>query len=120
MVSHTGVDGTCPGNRNLSDEELLGVAAVGGVIGIGFWPGAVCGNDVTAIARAIRYAADVVGVSHVALGSDFDGAVTAPFDAAGVRRLIPALEAEGFASAEIASVLGGNALAFFAQNLPAR
>jgi membrane dipeptidase len=118
MVSHTGVDGTCPGNRNLSDDELRAVAAGGGIVGIGFWKGAVCGGDVGAIARAIRYAADVAGVESIALGSDFDGAVTTPFDAAGVQRLVPALEAEGFDADEIGMILGGNALRFFGRSLP--
>lgn len=118
MVSHTGVDGTCPGNRNLADEELERIAAAGGIVGIGFWKGAVCGTDATAIARAIRHTADVAGVAHVALGSDFDGAVVTPFDAAGVTSLGPALAAEGFSSDEIASIMGGNALRFLAASLP--
>ena len=42
VVSHTGVRATCPGTRNLSDEQIQAVAQNGGVIGIGFWPGAVC------------------------------------------------------------------------------
>ena len=118
MVSHTGVDGTCPGNRNLSDEELSRVAASGGIVGIGFWKGAVCGSDCAAIARALRHAADVIGVERVALGSDFDGAVTTPIDASRLPQLIPALAAEGFSESEIAAIMGGNALWFFAQTLP--
>ncbi|HEU4365035.1 MAG TPA: membrane dipeptidase [Candidatus Krumholzibacteria bacterium] len=118
IVSHGGVDGTCPGNRNLSDGELSRIAAAGGLVGIGFWKGAVCGEDAAAIARAIRYAADAIGADHVALGSDFDGAVKTPFDAAGVSRLVPALAAEGFTDPEIAAIMGGNALRFFAASLP--
>src|SRR4029077_6700612 len=37
VVSHTGVKGTCDNIRNLSDDELRGVAGTGGLIGIGFW-----------------------------------------------------------------------------------
>ncbi|MEO0488222.1 MAG: membrane dipeptidase, partial [Cyanobacteria bacterium J06659_2] len=73
IVSHTGVKGTCDNARNLSDRQLQQIAQTGGVIGIGFWQTAVCGEDVSAIVRAIRYVADLVGVEHVALGSDFDG-----------------------------------------------
>jgi len=36
LVSHTGVKGTCPNARNLSDDELRAIAAAGGVIGIGY------------------------------------------------------------------------------------
>jgi microsomal dipeptidase-like Zn-dependent dipeptidase len=118
MVSHTGVDGTCPGNRNLSDDELSRLAAAGGIVGIGFWEGAVCGRDAASIARAIRHAADVIGADRVALGSDFDGAVAVPFDAAGVAGLADALAAEGFGAEDIAAIMGGNALRFLASALP--
>ena len=74
VVSHTGVRGTCDNRRNLSDDQLRAIARNGGLVGIGFWQTAVCGTDAAAIARAIRYTADLIGVDHVALGSDFDGA----------------------------------------------
>jgi microsomal dipeptidase-like Zn-dependent dipeptidase len=119
MVSHTGVDGTCPGNRNLSDDELRAMATADGIVGIGFWSGAVCGHDVASIARAVRYAVDIAGVDAIALGSEFDGGVVTPFDAAGVGALIPALAAQGFTASEIEAIMGGNALAFFRRALPA-
>ena len=53
VVSHTGVRGTCDNRRNLSDAQLRAIAATGGVVGIGFWDTAVCGDDARAIARAI-------------------------------------------------------------------
>ncbi len=118
MVSHTGVDGTCPGERNLSDEQVRGIAANGGVIGIGFWKGAVCGDDAAAIARAIRYAVNVAGITAIALGSDFDGAVRTPFDAAGLVHLTDALLSEGFSEDEVARVMGLNALEFFTRSMP--
>src|SRR6185436_4614468 len=60
VVSHTGVKGTCDNQRNLSDDQLKAIAKTGGVIGIGFWDTAVCGTDATAIAKAIRYTANLV------------------------------------------------------------
>jgi membrane dipeptidase len=102
------VKGTCNNNRNLSDEELRAVARTGGVVGIGYWETATCGKDATAIVRAIRDAVSVVGVDHVALGSDYDGAVTAPFDVSGVALLTEALMKQGFSPDEIGKVLGGN------------
>lgn len=118
IYSHGGLQGNCNNRRNLSDEEARGIARSGGIIGIGFWPTAVCGKDSRAIARAIRYAVQVVGIEHVALGSDFDGSVTVPFDAAHLAKLTDALIQEGFSAAEIRSVMGGNALRFFSENLP--
>lgn len=118
MVSHTGVDGTCPGERNLSDAHVARIAARGGIIGIGFFRGAVCDDDAAAIARAIRYAAGVGGIGAVALGSDFDGAVRTPFDAGGLVVLTEALLKEGFTDEEIARIMGLNVLEFFLRALP--
>jgi len=118
VVSHTGVKGTCDNPRNLSDAHLRGVARTGGVIGIGFWETAVCGPGPDAIARAVRHAVSVAGIEHVALGSDFDGAVTTPFDAAGLASLTEALIAEGFADTDIARIMGANAVRVLQSGLP--
>jgi len=118
VVSHTGVKGTCDNTRNLTDDQLRGVARTGGVVGIGFWETAVCGHDVNAIARAIRYAVTVAGVEHVGLGSDFDGAVTVPFDASGLPLLTQALAAEGLRDEEVEAVMGGNVFRLLRQALP--
>lgn len=118
VVSHTGVKGTCDNNRNLSDGQLRKIAARGGVIGIGFWDGATCGRDARAVARAIRHAANVVGVRAVALGSDFDGAVTEPFDTTGVVLITDALLEEGFTEEEVGAIMGGNVFRLLAETLP--
>ena len=118
VVSHTGVKGTCDNTRNLSDAEIIGIAKTGGVIGIGYWEQAICGNDPKAIARAIRYVANLVGVDHVALGSDFDGAVTTPFDTTGTIAVTDALIEQGFSDDEIRLIMGGNALRVLGEGLP--
>lgn len=118
VVSHTGVKGTCDNARNLTDAQLKGIAATGGVIGIGFWETAVCGRDAKAIARAVRYTADLVGVEHVCLGSDFDGAVTTPFDATGLVQITDALLEEGFGEDEIRMIMGENAVRVLMKSLP--
>jgi microsomal dipeptidase-like Zn-dependent dipeptidase len=116
--THTGLQGVCPGPRNLSDEELRGIAATGGLVGIGYWDAATCGTGARAIARSIRYAANLVGVEHVALGSDFDGAVKEPFDTTGVVEITDALLAEGFSEDEIRMIMGGNVFRLLAETLP--
>ncbi len=118
FVSHSGVKGTCDNQRNLSDEQLKGIARTGGVIGIGYWDTAVCGTDAKAIAKAIRYTANLVGVDHVGLGSDFDGAVVTPFDTSGLVQITEALLAEGFTDEEIGRIMGRNVLRLLIQNLP--
>jgi microsomal dipeptidase-like Zn-dependent dipeptidase len=118
IVSHTGVRGTCDNNRNLSDAQIQAIAATGGVIGIGYWDTAVCGDDATAIARAIVYTAEQVGAEHVALGSDFDGAVPVPFDTTGLALIVDALLDRGMGESDIRRVMGENAARVFAEVLP--
>ena len=118
VASHTGVRGVLDNARNLSDAHLDGIAASGGLVGIGFWPTACGGDDAAAIARSIAYAVDRVGVAHVALGSDWDGAVPVPFDAAGLVQLTEALLDVGLDEAAIRAVMGENALRVLADALP--
>lgn len=118
VVSHTGVKGTCDNRRNLSDAHLRGIARTGGVVGIGYWEAAVCGRDARAIARAIRYTANLIGVEHVALGSDFDGAVTTPFDTSGLVQITDALLKAGFTEDQIRLIMGGNVVRVLRQTLP--
>ncbi|MGB5194931.1 MAG: membrane dipeptidase [Polyangiales bacterium] len=118
IVSHTGVRGTCDNNRNLSDAALRAVTATGGVIGIGYWKTAVCGEDAASIARAIVYAANLVGAEHIALGSDFDGAVPVPFDTTGLALIVDALLDQGMNEEDIRLVMGENAARVFAETLP--
>jgi microsomal dipeptidase-like Zn-dependent dipeptidase len=118
VVSHTGVKGTCDNNRNLSDDQIRAVAARGGLIGIGYWETATCGTDARAIVKAMRYVSERVGVEHVALGSDFDGAVTAPFDTTGVVEITDAMLATGYSEPEIRMIMGENVMTFLKANLP--
>lgn len=118
IVSHTGVRGTCDNNRNLSDAQLRAIAATEGVVGIGYWDTAVCGEDAVAIARAIAYAVQQIGAEHVALGSDFDGAVPVPFDTTGLPLIVDALLGQGMSEDDIRLVMGENAARVFAEVLP--
>jgi microsomal dipeptidase-like Zn-dependent dipeptidase len=118
VATHTGVLATCDTLRNLSDDQVRGIAATGGVVGIGFWEAACCGDDAAAIARAIAHAVSVAGIDHVGLGSDFDGAVTVPFDATGMALLVDALLDIGFGEPEIRAVMGGNAVRLLTEVLP--
>lgn len=119
LVSHTGVAGTCPGPRNLTDTHLKRIAATGGVVGIGYWDGAVCNPSLPAIVKAMRYAVDQVGVAHVALGSDFNGATRMPFDVTGLPQLTEALQKAGFSADDIRAIMGGNVQRLLQQSLPA-
>ena len=118
IVSHTGVKGTCNNSRNLSDEQLRGIARTGGVVGIGYWDTFVCGRDAASIAKAIRYTVDLLGIDHVALGSDFDGSVEVPFDTTGIVQITDALLQDKFSEAEIRKIMGENVVKLLQSYLP--
>jgi len=118
IASHGGVRGTCDLARNLADRHVKGIAQSGGIIGIGIYKYASCGKTMEETVKAMRYVTDLVGIEHVALGSDFDGFVTTVVDASGLAMLTDALLQGGFTKSEIAAIMGGNAVRVFQQLLP--
>lgn len=118
VISHTGVKGVCDRGRNLSDEHIRALAANGGVIGIGYWPSAVCGLTPRDVVKSIRYVADLVGVDYVGLGSDYDGAVTVGFDTSELALITQELLAQGFSHNEIMKIMGGNVVRVLLEVLP--
>jgi microsomal dipeptidase-like Zn-dependent dipeptidase len=120
VSSHGGVQATCKVNRNLTDDEIRGVARTGGVIGIGYWDAAICDTSPAAIVRAIKHVRDLVGVRHVGLGSDFDGAVTTRFDTGQLAAITQELKTQGFTDVEVRAVMGGNTLRLLAAGLQPR
>jgi membrane dipeptidase len=118
VVSHTGVAAVCPGPRNLTENQLRAIAANGGLIGIGYWDGAVCEPTIDNIVKAIRHAVSIMGVQHVGLGSDFDGATKTPWDTRGVIVITDALLASGMSRDDVARVMGRNTLDFLLRTLP--
>ena len=118
VVSHVGVQATCPGPRNLTDDQLRALAANGALIGIGFWDGAICSSSPRDVEKAMRHAVSVAGLAHVALGSDWDGATTVTIAGDSAAQLTQALLDAGFTEAEIRAVMGENAIRFLLANLP--
>ena len=62
--------------------------------------------------RQIRHIADVAGIDHVGIASDFDGGggITGWNDASETRNVTAALRRAGFSDADIAKIWGGNLL----------
>jgi microsomal dipeptidase-like Zn-dependent dipeptidase len=110
VSSHGGVQATCKVNRNLSDDQIRGVAATGGLVGVGYWDAAVCDTSPASIASAMKHVRDLVGIDHVALGSDYDGATTVRFDTSKLVQVTQALIDAGFSDDEIRAAMGGNAI----------
>jgi membrane dipeptidase len=120
VVSHTGLHRLArghsrwrrysPATRNLSDEQARAIAGAGGVIGLTLSTQLLDVHTVAGLVDAVRAAADLVGTDHLALGSDFDGALPMVLDVAGLPLLTQALLDGGFGRSEVAAIMGGNAL----------
>lgn len=117
IVSHTGFQGQCATPRNISDDLMRALAERGSLIGVGFWDAAICKVSAEGIAEAIAYGIELLGVEHIALGSDYDGSTTVPFDVSELAVLTAALRARGIADDDIRSVMGGNQARFLRDNL---
>ena len=113
VASHSAAHSLSAASRNLTDAQLDAIGASGGLVGIVF----ACpflrsdfaddpATPLELIAEHAAYVAQRIGVAHVALGSDFDGAtIPAPLgDVAGVPRLLDALTQIGFSAPEIAAI----------------
>ena len=119
IATHTGVEAICDDSpRNLADGQIKQIAESEGVVGVGFWTDAVCTSDVMGIIDTVRHVIDLVGEDHVALGSDFDGNVQTPFDAANMIDLTQALLDAGFTESQIRKVMGDNVRRLLLENLP--
>lgn len=118
VVSHTGIYSQCATQRNFPDDLMRDITSRGGLIGIGYWAEVVCDPTPQGIAASIMAAIRLVGEDHVALGSDFDGAVETTFDTSELAALTQALMDQGLGEATIAKVMGGNMVRFLQTALP--
>ena len=119
VASHTGVRGVLDNARNLSDAHLDGIAATGGARGDRVLADRVRRRRTRPRSRARSPTrSSGSGAEHVALGSDWDGAVPVPFDAANTVRLTDALLDVGLDEAAIRAVMGENVLRLLAATLP--
>ena len=118
VSSHTGVVGTCKTIRNLSDKQIKGITATGGLIGIAMFAPATCDHTPASTAKAIKYCIDLVGADYVALGSDFDGAIETHTDVSGLKVYIEEMLKLGIAPGDIKKVMGENVRDFLLDQLP--
>lgn len=143
VVSHSGLQsyldglGRHGGHRANTDRELVRLARTGGVFGVGFWPAAVgqakVDNIVNTILRALEVLREEENVSrkdggfhavkraseHVALGSDWDGAVKVAIDPADLAAITERLLAR-LDEVDVANIMGLNTCRVIVQSLGAR
>lgn len=117
VATHSCAHALSPSPRNLTDRQLETIAASGGVVGINFHTGFLRADgdfgaptSLNEIVRHARYVTDRIGIEHVALGSDFDGA-TMPGDlpdVAALPRLVDALREAGFDEGDLERIAHRN------------
>ncbi|MEW6357576.1 MAG: dipeptidase [Planctomycetota bacterium] len=116
VSTHGGVFACAPHSRCLTDDQLRAIARTGGLLGIAFYDKFIAQERATIdkIVDQIAYVADLVGIGHVGIGSDFDGLGRGVWPvirtADRLPRLTEAMVRRGFSEAEIRKVLGGNFL----------
>jgi microsomal dipeptidase-like Zn-dependent dipeptidase len=117
VATHSNAHALCPASRNLTDGQLDAIRESGGIVGVNF---AVTflredglnepATPITEIVRHVDYLAERMGIEHVGLGSDFDGA-TIPDElggAAGLPTLVAALRAAGYDDDAVAKITHAN------------
>lgn len=117
VASHSAVHALCPASRNLTDRQLDAIGASDGLVGIVFATPFLrpdfaddADTPLQLIVDHVRYVSERIGIEHVALGSDFDGA-TVPAelgDVGGLPRLTEVLEASGFNRTEVEAICWRN------------
>jgi membrane dipeptidase len=117
IASHSCAHALVPTSRNLTDAQIRAIASSGGIVGINFEVSMIrpdsrreADTPLSRIAEHVRYVAELVGVEHVALGSDWDGATmpAAVRTARGLPDLLDTLGQDGYTEAELAQIAHGN------------
>lgn len=125
IATHTGVSGVRPHWRNLDDAQIRTIADSGGVVGIIFASIFLARRggprNLDMVVEHLEHLFNVGGEHVIALGSDYDGAITPPpelRDGIAYARLVDALLRRGWPDTRIRGALGTNFLASFARLRP--
>lgn len=124
IASHSNAKALWDHRRNLSDEQIRGIAAKGGVIGATFVSHFLNPNfreaSLEDLLDHIDHLVQVAGIDHVGIGSDFDGCVPPPELDSGEKypAITQGLLRRGYAPEDIRKILGENFRRVFLEVLP--
>jgi membrane dipeptidase len=105
VATHSNAHALCASSRNLTDAQIKAIGQSNGMIGLNYAVGFLREDgrwnkdtEPQALIRHLDYLIELAGEDFVGLGSDFDGARIPNFigDAAGVPKLVAAMEAAGY------------------------
>ncbi len=117
IASHSNSHALTPVARNLTDRQLDAIKESGGLVGLNYAVTMLrsdarddVSTPISTMVRHVNHLVERMGVDHVALGSDFDGASIPEEiqDAAGNQNLVAALKAEGYAGSDLAKLCREN------------
>lgn len=115
IASHSGVYNIKNHVRNLNDKQLKALAENGGVIGVVLYPDFLGDPDNVYIkdyVDHIDYIVKLIGIDHVGIGSDFDGASMPKDmkDSSELYKITEELVKRGYKDEDIKKILGKNTL----------
>ena len=113
MLSHTGFEAHYMHGRGVHEETALAVKATGGLVGLRPLGDLDGHKDLGAFADEMLHLIEHIGIEHVALGTDMDGA-RSPFKGYGAMTLfIHELFVRGLSEDDVAKIIGGNFVRLF-------
>lgn len=115
IASHSGVYHLKNHQRNLKDSQLQAIKENGGVVGVVLFPKFLSDKEevyVKDVVDHMDYIVDLIGIDHVGIGSDFDGAAM-PLDledSSKMYKITDELIHRGYSEADIKKIVGENML----------
>lgn len=125
IMSHTAVFACCNHWRCLTDDMMKALAARDGVMGIAFAPmfidAAKEKQTIDRVVEHILYAVDLIGIDHVAIGTDYDGMGETPVvpEVSQLVNLTRCMMEHGLSEDEIRKIWGGNFLRILRKTIDA-